>query len=362
MTTTKSKSRSTIADVARRAGVAIGTVSRVFNSHPDVNEEIRIRVNEAVSELGYVRLRNRKRPRDNNDRKVGNIGLVFFGMEDALVQLPVVSSAVHGIENALSAHGFNLMLASIPNGDRTPPFISEQRIEGLILKGPNQGLLPPETKRSLLSRVYSIPYVWLMGRLPNAQGDHCNYDTDESGRLVVEHFHEKGHRRTTFLNPKPGHIQFEKMKAAFFAHSLRLGHTATVLEVDRPTVLEWPLPATTVQDKVDLLAQQWRDIPADIRPTGIFVPSDRTAVQLYTALERFGMKVGRDVSVISCNNEKPLLANLSPGLTTIDVHAEMIGRRAVDQLMWRINHPEERLCFQNLVEPTLAERESVQQL
>lgn len=360
--TTKRNNRSTIADVARLAGVAIGTVSRVFNNHPDVNEDIRRRVNDAVNELGYVRLRNRKRPKESSERNLGNIGLVVFGMEDTLVQLPVVSSAVQGIERALSAKGYNLMLANIPNGDRTPPFISERRIEGLILKGPNQGLLPQETKRSLLSRVYSIPHVWLMGRLPNAAGDHCNYDTEEAGRLVAEHLHEKGHRITTFFNPKPGHNQFEKMKTAFMAHSERLGHASEPMEVPRPSKLEWPLPATTIQEKVDILVDQWVEIPKRKRPTAIFVPSDRTALQLYSSLERYNLKVGRDVSVVSCNNEKSLVANLSPGLTTLDVHAESIGRQAVDQLLWRVDNPDEKLCFQHLVEPTLVVRDSVAQL
>ena len=71
------------------------------------------------------------------------------------------------------------------------------------------------------------------------------------------------------------------------------------------------------------------------------------------------MRAGRDVSVVSCNNEHSLLANLHPSLTTIDVHAEAIGRRAVDQLLWRIRHPEETLACQVLVEPTLVERKSV---
>ncbi|MDQ8179398.1 LacI family DNA-binding transcriptional regulator [Pelagicoccus sp. SDUM812005] len=362
MTTRKKSSRATIADVARKAEVAIGTVSRVFNNHPDVNEDIRNRVNDAVNELGYVRLRNRKRPRESSDRRVGNIGLVFFGMEDTLVQLPIVSSAVHGIERALATQGYNLMLANIPNGDRTPHFISDQHIEGLILKGPNQGILPSEAKRSLLSRFYSIPYVWLMGRLPNAVGDHCNYDTEEAGRIVAEHLDEKGHRRTAFLNPKPGQIQFERMKASFTQHSIRLGHQTSTLEVDPPTSLEWPLPSITLQNNVDVLVERWMQLPKDKRPTALFVPSDRTAVQAYAAFAQRDLKVGEDVSIISCNNEKPLLANMNPALTTIDVHAEVIGQRAVDQLIWRIGNPNQKCHFQNLVEPTLVPGDSVKQL
>ena len=355
------KKRMTITDVAKAADVALGTVSRVLNNHPDVNAEIRGRVLEAARALKYTRIRQKKNSGENsNDHGVvGNIAVIFFGMEDTLAQLPVVGAALQGIEGALAAHGRNLMLASIPKGDRVPPFLLEQRIEGLILKGPNQGLLPPESECELLAHIYRWPHVWLMGRLANARGDHCNFDTEAAGRLVAEHLHGKGHRRIAFFNPKPGQSQFERLKNAFGNAAARLGCEHALLEVEPADKLPWPLPATTVQHKVNALIDRWAALPVTSRPTALFVPSDRTAVQLYSALERRGLRAGADVSVVSCNNEQSLLADLHPALTTIDVHAEFTGRRAVDQLLWRLRHRDEPLAMQVLVEPTLVERDSV---
>ncbi len=359
------KNKVTITDVAKSAGVAVGTVSRVFNNHSDVNPDIASKVRDTAHQLGYRRIRQRRSSREIPARRngtAGDIGIVFFGMQDTLVQLPVVSTSLQGIESSLSAHGRSLLIANIPNGDRTPPFISEGRVEGLILKGPNQGELPSENDSELLRYIYRIPHVWVMGRLHNAKGDHCNFDTDTAGRLVAEHLRAKGHKRVAFMNPKPGQVQFEKVKSAFLYHAHRLGLDGTLLEVAPPGKLTWPLPATTIQDNVDALTQLWAQTPVKSRPTAIFIPSDRTALQLYTSLERLKMRVGADVSVVSCNNEKSLVMNLSPTLTTIDVHADFIGRRAVDQLLWRIQHPGENLSMQILVEPTLIERSSVAQL
>ena len=131
------------------------------------------------------------------------------------------------------------------------------------------------------------------------------------------------------------------------------------MEAEPSDKLVWPLPATTVQHRVTSLVDRWSALPVKSRPTALFVPSDRTAVQLYSALERRGLRAGVDVSVVSCNNEQSLLADLHPALTTIDVHAEFTGRRAVDQLLWRMRHPDEPLTVQVLVEPTLVERDSV---
>lgn len=352
----------TITDVAKAAKVALGTVSRVLNNHPDVNPEIRTRVLAAARALNYTRIRQRREGRDRagtGEKAQGSIAVVFFGMEDTLAQLPIVGAALQGIESALSAHGLNMMLASIPKGDRVPPFLLEKRIEGLIIKGPNQGVLPPEAESELLAHIYRWPRVWLMGRLANAKGDHCNFDTDVAGRLVVEHLATKGHRRIAFINPKPGQSQFEKLKTAFLAHARRLQCEPDLFESETSEKLAWPLPATTLQQKVNALVDRWAKLPAETRPTALFVPSDRTAVQLYSALERRNLRVGVDVSVVSCNNEQSLLMDLHPAPTTIDVHAESIGRRAVDQLRWRISHPDDTLPTQVLVEPTLVERDSV---
>jgi LacI family transcriptional regulator len=356
------KKRMTITDVAKAADVALGTVSRVLNNHADVNAEIRARVLAAARALNYTRIRQRRDSREKvngGDTSTGNIAVIFFGMEDTLAQLPVVGAALQGIEGSLSGHGGNMMLASIPKGDRVPPFLLEKRIEGLIIKGPNQGLLPPESESELLAHIYRWPRVWLMGRLANAKGDHCNFDTDIAGRLVVDHLFAKGHRRIAFMNPKPGQSQFEKLKSAFMANAVRKGCDATLLESELAEKLVWPLPATTLQHKVNALVERWARLPVETRPTALFVPSDRTVVQLYSALERRGLRVGVDVSIVSCNNEQSLLMDLHPAPTTIDVHAESIGRRAVDQLRWRIAHPEDVLPTQVLVEPTLVERESV---
>ena len=276
------KKRMTITDVARAADVALGTVSRVLNNHPDVNAEIRARVLEAARSLNYTRIRQKKNSVEaaNGHGLVGNIAVIFFGMEDTLAQLPVVGAALQGIEGALAGYGRNLMLASIPKGDRVPPFLLEKRIEGLILKGPNQGLLPPESECELLAHIYRWPHVWLMGRLANARGDHCNFDTEVAGRLVAEHLHSKGHRRISFFNPKPSQSQFERLKVAFANAATRLGCDYSLLEVEPADKLPWPLPATTVQNKVNALVDRWAALPLKSRPTALFVPSDRTAVQL----------------------------------------------------------------------------------
>ncbi|MCF7974969.1 MAG: hypothetical protein K9N55_14220, partial [Phycisphaerae bacterium] len=54
-----------------------------------------------------------------------------------------------------------------------------------------------------------------------------------------------------------------------------------------------------------------------------------------------GIQPGRDLEIISCNNETSLLAGLAPRPISIDIQPETIGKKAVEQLRWRILHPDD---------------------
>jgi DNA-binding LacI/PurR family transcriptional regulator len=71
------------------------------------------------------------------------------------------------------------------------------------------------------------------------------------------------------------------------------------------------------------------------RATALFIPADSMAPLVYRALATRGIQIGRDVSIISCNYERPFIEALHPALTTLDIHAELMGRMAVRQLAAR---------------------------
>src|SRR5262249_15175011 len=155
--------------------------------------------------------------------------------------------------------------------------------------------------------------------------------------LAAEHLWQQGHRRLAFLSPKPSHATFAQRQAAFEWHARQWGASVeTVLGADG----DWKLPLMAVDaiENVDGLVELLLSTPN--HPTGLFVPGDAVAAMVYRALAKRGLQVGRDLSLVSCNHESTLLAGLYPNVTTIDIHAVQIGRRAVDQLIWRLSHPD----------------------
>lgn len=352
----------TVLDVAALANVAVGTVSRVLNTPDAVGPEIRQRVLEAIARVNYKPLRRRRKGLaidGGATRRRGNFGVLLIGMDDSLTHLPVISEALHGVELAMAAEGMNLMLANVPNADRVPAFLAKNQIDGLILKSPLLGDLRACASPALVESINRLPHVWLIGKPDSAEGDVCGVDADMGARIAAEYLYAKGHRRVGYMHPRPGQTRSEGLKRAFSAHAQRLGITLRFFEKPLSDSVRWPLPAIARPAEVMPLLERWESLPIDVRPTAMIVSADSIAVQLYAALQQKGMKVGTDLSVLSFNHEKPLVMGLNPALTTLDIRAEAIGRRAVEQLLWRIRNKSDGIPTKIMVEPRLVEGASV---
>jgi DNA-binding LacI/PurR family transcriptional regulator len=307
-------------------------------------------------------LRQRRRSTDKVNgrrRRRGNLGIVLIGMDESLAHLPVITEALHGVELATAAEGINLMLANVPQADRVPAFLAKRQVDGIVVKSPLLGDFKACASAELVAAISQVPHVWLIGRPDGASGDVCAIDNDAGARLAAEFLHGKGHRRIGYLHPRPGQTRSESLKMSFTMHAQRLGMSVQPFENALQHPVRWPLPAITQPTDILPLLDRWSALPAESRPTAMLVPADSIAVQLYAALRQRGLQAGKDLSVLSFNHEKPLVLGLMPALTTIDIRAEAIGRRAVERLLWRIDHPEDVVATKVVVEPLLVEGGSV---
>lgn len=355
----------TLIDVAREAGVAVGTASRVLNNAPNVNPESRRRVMEVVARLNYRRLRMRRSSRGDPARDAGrtrNIGLVLLGMDETLVHVPVLSEVLHGVEAAVTRINGNLLFANVPQVDRVPPFFKDGQVEGLIVKTSQYGALPDPETNPLVKGMLRLPLVWLWARPEGAPGDVCSFNHETAAILAARHLAACGHRRIAFLNPKKGKSSLEYLKQELRYACQRFNLELDLIETASDRVASWPEPALTGPDEVLPLVDAWLQTPRDRRATAFFVPADNFAIQVNVALQLRGLRVGRDVSMISVNNEKSLVQASNPTLTTIDVNAHQIGARCVEQLLWRIRQPADTVGQTILLEPRLVEGASVVRL
>lgn len=351
--------QATVKDVARAADVSVGTVSRVLSGEPNVAADTAERVLKAVEKLNYSRLRKRKSPPDGKALLRRNIAMLLLGMDRSLVTLPSVASGIHGAESALSDSGAEVLLADLPNADRLPESISRRNVHGVVAKGALQAHLIEHASPELVERLREIPTVWLLGRPQQADwGDVVESNDAAVGKIAAEYLLSRGHTRLAILDPKPDHVSFSQRCASFTWQAKQNG--ATVDNVFGKNS-DWTLPLQAVNDVelVDILVG--RLLKLRRKPTAVFVPADCIAAMVYRACARRGLQVGKDLSLISCNNELPLLTGLYPEVTTIDICAEQIGRQAVEQLIWRLEHADSPNVSVS-VEPKLVEGMSVADL
>jgi DNA-binding LacI/PurR family transcriptional regulator len=307
----------------------------VLHRHPAVSAENVARVRHAIESLGYSPRQKKAAMRDLNPLENKNVLLLTLGMDRSLATLPVVAAALGGVEQSVAEARANLLVAHVPEADRLPDILERRRVDGVVLKGALQGDLAGRLPHALRERLATLPVVWILGRPIGLTGDVVQVNDFVVGRIAAEHLISHGHRRLAIISPKPSQVALVRRRAAFTYFAEQAGATVRAY-VGREEAWTFPSPAIdnvgAVQELVD------RMLKDRTPPTALFAPDDSVGAMAARTLTARGLRIGRDISLMSCNNERSLLMGVHPALTTIDVRAAEIGARAVDQLSWRMTH------------------------
>lgn len=347
----------TIRDVAARAGVSPGTASRALRGHPQISEACIARVRDAASALAYKPLRDRSGRRRRAPLAGKRIAIVMLGIDRTLASLPAVAEAIHGAEEALAAAGAHPTLIDVPDPTDPPRALRRVRFDGILAKAALQGDIADAIGSKFRGVLESNALVWMLGRPGRIGGDAVGPDDLAMGRMAAEALLAAGHVRLAVINPKADHFMFGRRQRAFVEAAAAGGVTAATYAGTRSRPRAFPLEpimdVVQVQPLVDALL---RERP---HPTAVFCPADSIAALVYRALASRGVKPGEDIAVISCNNERSLVAGLWPALATIDAHLRRVGQLAVEQLTRRITGEFDGAAVDITVTPTLVPEASL---
>ncbi len=334
-------------EVAKLAGVSHATVSRVINGRSDVSAASVQRVRDAMQELRYVPPAKRRGPKPKaSGVRTGNIGVLFVTETPTLASSPIAALALHGIEQEAAARGFSVMFGQVTSAGSLPQSVLAGGVDGLLMYGP-----PPSLDvRQKLSRYSAC--VWLLSqrRQRGYWGDRVSPDNHKIGEMACRYLVGRGHTRIAVVDCDPGHFGFSARTEAF-EEAAREASVFFKTLATGSNIEDRPPPSGDGKTSFDTLVDQLVAPPGPM-PTGLFVPRDLLTIQVYRTLRRRGIKPGRDIEIVSCDNI-PALDALDPRPTTIDVRADEIGRRAVEQLVWHINDRNAPLNVMTLVEPRL---------
>lgn len=335
-----------INDVAKLAGVSSSTVSRVINNHPRVAPETAKSVRKAMQELGYTPSERRPGPKPSFRSRAGTATIAFLVLgTNKSRATPAFEDLLRGVSTAASKNDLNLIFNHLADPDHIPARVFDQRIDGLLL----HGLMPGGELRERLRR---IPTVWLMGnrRRPD-WGDQVLPDWYEIGEFAARHLISRGHKKLAFMNLDAAHWALRAYGHAFAISAADAGADVAKLERSRQQNLQGYWREHSMEAVQELVDQylKLRD-----RPTGVFVADDMQVAMMQPALQKAGVQIGEgQVELISCNNEEPYLVGLYPRPAVIDIRVESIGRRGVEQLLWRLEHSDVTERLLTTIEPVV---------
>lgn len=301
--------RPTLEQVAHRAGVGRGTVSRVINGSPRVSERTRSAVLRAVTELGYV---PNRAARALAAGSTDAIALVVPEPETRLFAEPYFSGVLRGVSAELADTDMQLLLTLVRDQrerDRFAQFVSAHRVDGVLLVSVHHDDPLPDLLESI-----EMPAV-LNGR--RSRGESVPYvDSDNSGgaALAVAHLAGQGRRAiATITGPLDMYVAQcrlegyrDALNAAGHAHSDALVAHGDFTERGGHRAMRELLERAPEVDAV-------------------FCASDLMAVGARIALREAGRTVPGDVALIGFDDSS-IARQMDPPLTTVRQPIEEMGR------------------------------------
>jgi len=311
--------RPTIKDVARRAKVSLGSVSRVLNNFPDVNPAIRKKVGKAIADLDYT---PNAMARSMRNGATGMVGVLVRN-----IVIPSLASFVRAIQDELLDAGYVPLIACSDNHkDREIALLglfAQRRMEGVIMLSASDRDPDLVGARADLS----VPVV-LFDRAVPEDRDCVLVDHRRGLQEATAYLLGMGHKRIALVTgPRGVYPTTERLagyRAAYATAGLRPDPGLIVTrsfedEVTRATVAE-------------LIARK-------DRPTAIIMGGTTTLPGAIEAIKQKGLVIPKDISLIGAiNSDLSALAN--PPVTVIHWDYEAIGRAAAQLLLQRIANPQ----------------------
>ncbi len=316
----------TIKDVAKAAGVAPSTVSRVIADHPRISLATKKRVKKAMKEMGYHPNAN---ARSLANRSSQSIGVVMPAGADNALQNPFFPEVLRGISNIAHSMDYSLLLNTGQTDEEilegVKRMVHSNRTDGIILL---YSQLDDPVVNFLLEQ--NFPFV-IVGK-PSDRIDeitHVDNDNVRGGKEITEHLIQQGHERIAFIGgSRDLVVTVDRMK----------GYQLALEEAGLPFLDEYRIHTEFLESGGQQAVNEL--FALENPPTGLVVTDDLMSIGVVSMLEKCGKYVPEDISLVSFNNV--YLSEITrPPLTTVDIHIYELGQQAAKCLIEKVKDKSE---------------------
>lgn len=301
----------TMKDVAQRAGVGVGTVSRVINHVPGVKESTLIKVNQAIKELNYIPDEYARGLKTKSSR---TIALILPS-----VWYPFFSEFAYYVEKRLDKEDYKLLLC---NSNDNP---TEEAKYIKMLKQNKIDAIIAITYSDIEQYIYSnIPFVSL-DRYFDKKVSYVTSDNYEGGKLAARKLLEHGARSLAYVGSHSKYPNGTMLRRAGFRDYLEnigIDYKEIFLQEPVNDFTPYILEMLKVHPKID----------------GIFCHTDSLLLKLRKILNQYGYRVPEDIQLIGFDGMN-LSSDLPLGISTIAQPVEQLANGAVDLVLRKIADP-----------------------
>jgi len=304
----------TIHDVAKKAGVAPITVSRVINNSGYVSDAMRERVNASIDELGYV---PNVLARSLKSKRTNTIALIFTDITN-----PFFNILARGVEDTAHNSGYNVFFCNTDEDQEKEntyiELVLQKQVDGILL-------VPASLNSKSVDMIQGqdTPLVILDRRCPDKKVDIVRGDSFGGAFQLTELLINLGHKHISIIGG-PMEVSTAEDRMAGYRKAMR---------------------AHGLEDYIDFHYGKFTQVCGkeithkifrrDFKPTAIFAANNLIAIGTLAALYELGLKVPEDVAVVSFD-EVPETLNPIPSLTVVNQPPYEMGRKATEILISRI--------------------------
>jgi len=293
---------------------SISTVSRVLNSPEQVNQGTRLRVLNAIDELGFVPRADAAARARKGTRRIGVLA--------PFLTYPSFIQRLRGV-TTLTNSSYEMVMYNVDSASRRDSYLSTlpvtRRLDGLIVMA-----LPIDEEAAQRLVINELETVLIEVGHPSFSS--VEIDDTGGGRLVAEYLIERGHRRFGFVGDAEG------PDYSIHTSDKRLtGYQQALLSAGFELPPDYIALGPHGLESARQLAHRLLSLP--VPPTAIFAPSDTQALGVLKAARERNLAVPKDVAVIGFDDVE--MADYI-GLTTVRQPLEESGRVAVELLLGRL--------------------------
>jgi LacI family transcriptional regulator len=305
----------TLVDIAKQTGVSRSTVSRVVNDDPNVNENVRKRIQEVIISTGY---QPHPAARSLASQRSWMIGLVLPRSVSNFFIDPYFPRLTQGVAQACNQHNYTLGLFLMETNEderRIFPRISHRGLlDGIILQ-------TAQMEDKLTNRLLKSDFpVVVAGRPFKTKGfSYIDVDNVEATQGAVRHLIQLGYQRigtiTGRMNSTAGIDRLEGYRKAIMEQGW---------EVDEGLIVEGDF-----SEKSGYTAMQQL---LSAKPDAVFAASDTMAIGAIRAVQESGLQVPEDIAFVGFD-DLPVASQSDIKLTTVRQPIVQFGARAVETLI-----------------------------